>query len=190
AAPEPAAWLRDPVDGDPGVSVRAEARAAGLDRFDALLYEQFHATALPTVLRTFDRCSMAHGVEIRMPFLDWRVVCYAFSLPAASKLGGGYTKRLVREAMRGVVPDAVRLRRQKVGFNAPLAMWFGGPLRDWLWDRVNEPGFLDADVWDGRAIRTFVEQRRASNVWSWSDAERVWPFVHAQLWRTHFLGKR
>lgn len=164
-----------------------EALAAGLSPLGAFLYGEFHATKLPAILRTFDRASMAHGVEIRNAFLDWRVVRYAFSLPDESKIGGGFSKRIVREAMRGIVPEAVRTRRSKIGFNAPLPQWFAGPLRDWLWERVNEPPFIESELWDGPALRTFVERKRKGEAWSWGDGEAIWPFLHAYLWRSHFL---
>ena len=88
-----------------------------------ILYQSFHSESLPRILRNFDTYSMGHGVEIRMPFLDWNVVCYAFSVPDTSKVSGGYAKRMLREAMRGVVPDPLRLRQDKLGFTAPVPDW-------------------------------------------------------------------
>ncbi len=70
------------------------------------LFADFHQRTIPGILRDFDRYSMAHGVEVRSPFMDWRVVCYCFSLPGASVLGGGFTKRVLREAMRGRLPES------------------------------------------------------------------------------------
>lgn len=55
------------------------------------LYRMFHSTVLPTILRNFDRLSMAHGVEVRMPFMDWRLVTYTMALPESSKSADGYT---------------------------------------------------------------------------------------------------
>ena len=75
---------------------------------------------------------MGH-LEVRMPFLDWNVVCYAFSVPDESKVSKA-TKRLLREAMRGVIPESLRVRRDKLGFTAPVADWLRGGLADWLWE--------------------------------------------------------
>ena len=172
-------------DGRP--SAEREARSAGLTPLGAHLYADFHETTLPGILRTFDRASMAHGVEVRNAFLDWRVVAFAFSLPDASKVGGGFTKRVVREAMRGIVPEVVRTRRDKIGFNAPLATWFGGPLREWIWARVNDPAFLESEIWNGPQLRAFVASKRAGT-WSWSDGEALWPFLQAHLWRERFFS--
>src|SRR5262249_56031215 len=90
-----------------------------------------------TLLRQFDRASMAHGIETRMPFMDWRLVTYGFSLPEASKIGGGVTKRVLRMAMQGLVPDAIRLRTNKIGFVSPVNACTGGHLPTSL------PGFFD-----------------------------------------------
>src|SRR5205823_8490494 len=50
-----------------------------------ILYNQFHLTMLPTILRNFDKMAMQHSIEIRMPFMDWRLVTFVFSLPDESK---------------------------------------------------------------------------------------------------------
>ena len=100
------------------------------DPFTKDLYEIFHITILPTLLRNYDRYSMASGVEIRMPFMDHRLVTYTFSLPWTSKIGGTYTKRIVRDALKGILPEKIRTRRDKIGWNAPLHEWFKGPLKN------------------------------------------------------------
>ena len=71
---------------------------------------------------------MAESVEVRMPFMDHRLVSFVFSLPLSSKLGGGYTKRILRDSMKGIVPDAILTRRDKIGWNAPLNNWLSGDL--------------------------------------------------------------
>ena len=71
-----------------------------LDPLSRNLYEIFHKTTLPTLLRNYDRYSMANGVEVRMPFMDHRLVTYTFSLPWTSKVGGTYTKRIMRDALK------------------------------------------------------------------------------------------
>lgn len=100
-----------------------------MDPLSKQLYEIFHITILPTLLRNYDRYSMASGVEIRMPFMDWRLVAFTFSLPWTSKIGGGYTKRIMRDALKDILPEKIRTRRDKIGWNAPLHEWFKGPLK-------------------------------------------------------------
>jgi asparagine synthase (glutamine-hydrolysing) len=83
----------------------------------ALLRHQV-AAALPSLLRYEDRNSMAHSIEARVPFLDHRLVEYAFALPADAKVRGADTKRLLRDAMKGTLPEPIRTRRDKLGFRA------------------------------------------------------------------------
>lgn len=91
---------------------------------------------LPLYLRVEDRNSMAHSVESRLPFLDYRLVALAFSLPGHWKLRDGWNKYVVREALRGVIAESVRTRRDKMGFPTPSKSWWGGawyePMRDLL----------------------------------------------------------
>jgi asparagine synthase (glutamine-hydrolysing) len=159
-----------------------------LSPFKGYLYNEFHATTLVNVLRTFDRCSMAHGVEIRMPFMDWRLVSYVFALPEESIAGGGYTKRVLREAMRGVLPEKVRTRRAKLGFSSPLPNWFNGALGDQVWSVLQSRRFLECELWNGVAIRDFAAPRHRDKSWMLADAQRVWRFVQAHLWRQQVFG--
>ncbi|MFN7826423.1 MAG: asparagine synthase (glutamine-hydrolyzing) [Acidobacteriota bacterium] len=172
-----------PQEADPA----EEARIDALGPLTALLYREFHRSMLPTILRNFDRCSMAHGIEVRMPFLDWRLVTFAFSLPDQSKIGGGFTKRILREAMRGIMPEELRTRRSKIGFNSPLPDWFNGPLRDWLADLVSEQTFRQSPYWDGPAIHRLVHEKRRSG-WTWHECEQLWPVIHTHLWQRIFLS--
>jgi asparagine synthase (glutamine-hydrolysing) len=80
-------------------------------------------TSLPKLLRHEDRNSMAHSIETRMPFLDYRLVELAVRFPASLKLRDGWSKWILREAMAGTLPDEVRLRKSKLGFNAPESDW-------------------------------------------------------------------
>ncbi|MEM3047272.1 MAG: asparagine synthase (glutamine-hydrolyzing), partial [Candidatus Bathyarchaeia archaeon] len=79
--------------------------------------------SIPHLLRYEDKNSMAFSIEARVPFLDYRLVEYVYSLPLDQRLRGGWTKRILREAMRGVLPERIRLRRSKVGFETPEAKW-------------------------------------------------------------------
>jgi asparagine synthase (glutamine-hydrolysing) len=89
----------------------------------AMSLAQIHATNLPMLLHWEDRNSMAFSVEARVPFLDYNVVELALSLPDTAKIGGGVTKQVLRQAMRGIVPDAVLDRRDKMGFVTAEPVW-------------------------------------------------------------------
>ena len=84
-----------------------------LDNLNKTLFVSTHETILPTMLRNYDRDSMANGVEIRMPFLDYRIVQFAFSIGWRSKLHNAYPKSIIRDV------DSRRLRRRRLRTAAP-----------------------------------------------------------------------
>lgn len=147
-----------------------------LTPLDRQLYDSFHRDPLPTILRNFDRASMAHGIEIRMPFMDWRVVTYGFSIPDASKLGGGFTKRIVREAMKGVLPEPIRLRTNKIGLTSPSAQWMAGPLRPFVLDTMTSSDFRSSGIWDGKALCQEAEDGLRNS----QPINHLWLYVNAQ----------
>lgn len=149
---------------------------------DKSLLNQFFQAPLPGILHQYDRCSMAHGVECRMPFMDYRIVEFIFSLPFESKVGGGYTKRVLREAMAGVLPDYTRLNRRKIGFNAPIVDWFRGSLKEFMLKYMNKPEFIESPYFDGRKLKLDFEQFLKVKNPSWVEAWKFWPPVHLIWW--------
>lgn len=84
--------------------------------------------SVPSLLRYEDRNSMAWSVESRVPFLDYRLVEFAINLPVGYKLRDGRTKAVLRQGLRGIVPDKVLDRRDKMGFVTPQSRWMDGAL--------------------------------------------------------------
>jgi two-component system nitrogen regulation sensor histidine kinase GlnL len=87
-----------------------------------LYHDVFHAS-LPALLRYEDRNSMAHSIEARTPFLDYRLVELAFNMPMTHKIHEGWTKRALRDATQGVLPPEIQWRKDKKGFVTPEAIW-------------------------------------------------------------------
>ena len=116
---------------------------------------------LPLYLRVEDRNSMAHGVEVRLPFLDYRLVKLAFSLPAEWKVRGPWNKYVLREAMRGRIPETVRSRIDKMGFPTSGRRWLAHDwyeaVRDLFQSRaVRERGILNTPI----LLRMLEQHRR------------------------------
>jgi asparagine synthase (glutamine-hydrolysing) len=96
------------------------------------LYQALVATSLPMLLRYEDRNSMAHSIESRVPFLTPALVNFIFSLPEEFIINSdGTSKAIFRQAMRGIVPDAILNRRDKIGFATPEQRWLT-TLRPWV----------------------------------------------------------
>ena len=157
--PAPPAWMRaaDPL--------RRE-----------LLAESF-LTSLPQLLRYADRSSMAHSREVRLPFLDRRVAELAFSLPASHLYRDGVTKAVVRDAVRGLVPDQILDRRDKVGFEPPQARWMAEPaFRERIVDVLLDPAARERGLYDLDAIEADARDGR------WRDPAALWRALNAELW--------
>ncbi len=142
------------------------------------LYRMFHGTVLPTILRNFDRISMAHGIEVRMPFMDWRLVTYTMALPEASKSHDGYTKMVARRAMADRMPESIRMGRRKVGFNSPMPEWLNGPLSGWTTALLDQNVPVFAELVDEKRLRKRVNRLTASKAWDWESVGRIWPYLN------------
>lgn len=105
----------------------------GNTRLNAFLYQLMFNTSLPTLLHYEDRNSMAFSIESRVPFLDHRLVEFAFATKNSAKINGPVTKYLLREATKDVLPHAIYARRDKKGFVTPGEVkWLRGPLQHLL----------------------------------------------------------
>jgi asparagine synthase (glutamine-hydrolysing) len=80
-------------------------------------------TSVPQLLHGEDRMSMSRSIEMRVPFLDYRLVELLARVPPSAKFNGGWTKSILRTAIRGLVPEEIRLRRDKKGFSVPGEDW-------------------------------------------------------------------
>jgi asparagine synthase (glutamine-hydrolysing) len=129
------------------------------------LYQQLRCSMLPKLLRFADRSSMAFSREVRLPFLDHHVVEYLFAIPEEQKVRGTTTKFVLRQAMRGGLPDKVLNRTDKKGFETPQAAWLHGPLRPWADSILHSSAFRERGWIDQpaalRAWRRFLAQPNA-----------------------------
>ncbi len=100
----------------------------------------FIYSSIPALLHHEDRASMAHSVESRLPFLDYRLVDFLLRCPPSLKLRDGWSKWLLRNALVGTLPEKIRLRRTKLGFHTPEKRWMRLGLQNGyrhIWDTRN-----------------------------------------------------
>jgi asparagine synthase (glutamine-hydrolysing) len=152
----------------PGVDPRCRAKIRELFSSHASLIDKMGYTdlfiALPTVLAMDDRAFAAFGLENRNPFLDHRIIEFAFRLPPELKVDGFVYKAILRKAMRGLVPDPILDRRDKMGMAVPVGRWFGKELKRWAEVRLErfrnryEANFLNA-AWDAGGNRGEFDRR-------------------------------
>jgi len=158
---------------------RVNGRSGVLDR---LLYTDVK-TYLVELLMKQDQMSMSASIESRVPFLDHRLVEFAVRLPARLKLRGLTTKRILRLAARGLLPDSI-LTRPKMGFPVPFGRWargaWNGVVHDVLLDRrTRERGVIDASA-VAALLRDHHEGRR-------NGGDAIWALLNLELWYRTFI---
>lgn len=117
--------------------------ALGLsDNLGNRMKEDLTKYSLPVLLRYEDKNSMAHSVEARLPFLDYRVVEKLASYPLTQKMHRGWTKFVLRNAMSGILPEKVRLRRSKLGFSTPEDDWIRLKLSNIMRETFERSAFI------------------------------------------------
>lgn len=124
------------------------------------LKESVRSAPLPLYLRIEDRNSMAHSVEARLPFMDYRLVSLLFNLPEEWKIRGPWNKYVLREGMRGRIPESVRSRADKMGFPTAGAKWFAHDLYEPVRDLINSRAVRERGIYRSEAILNDLERHR------------------------------
>ncbi|MCU1385745.1 MAG: Asparagine synthase (Glutamine-hydrolyzing) [Acidobacteria bacterium] len=151
---------------------------------DRLLYADIK-TYLIELLMKQDQMSMAASIESRVPFLDHKLVEFAATLPDEWKLNGWTTKRVLRESMKGLLPETI-LNRPKMGFPVPFANWtrggWNGVAREVLLDRRSrERGLIDP-----QAVDRLLTDHAAGRT---EGGDRIWSLLNLELWHRTFIDQ-
>lgn len=176
----------------PGVAEQIMAaskrrRLPGFNPLSSALAEDSFGRFLTTLLRYGDRNSMAHSREVRLPFCDHRLADFALSLPPHLLMGEIQTKRLLRESMRGILPESIRTRWNKQGFRPPQDLWFRSPLfLALVRDTLGSTSFRQSPYWIGPAWERMLDRVEAGDLaLGWT----IWHPFMIEAWRQHFLAR-
>ena len=178
---------RDTVDRihgiDPYAGVRrvlSETDAESL--LDRLLYADIK-TYLHELLMKQDQMSMAASLESRVPFLDHKLVEFTSSLPERLKLRRWTTKYVLRQSMKGVLPEQI-LTRPKMGFPVPIGAWFRGAYAPVLDEYVLGSRALERGIFNADTVRTLVNEHKGGVA---NHSERLWSLVNLEMWFRRFI---
>jgi asparagine synthase (glutamine-hydrolysing) len=142
-------------------------------------------TYLVELLMKQDQMSMAASIESRVPFLDHKLVEFASTLPDAWKLNGWTTKHILRESMKGLLPESI-LNRPKMGFPVPFAQWtrgaWNGVAREVLLDRRS----LERGIIDPPAVAALLRDHAAGRT---DGGDRIWSLLNLELWHRTFIDQ-
>jgi asparagine synthase (glutamine-hydrolysing) len=154
--------------------------------FKSVLYRHTTHKTLPQVLRVFDRASMAHGIESRSPFLDYRLFELAMSMPDSFLLSKKYMKPMVRETLREYVPSHILENREKRGFGAPVGKILSSEsIRKYLLSSEMKSNFRSAQCINGEGLIKLLEARKSE--YSAVEAKEIWQAVSFAIWQKQFL---
>jgi asparagine synthase (glutamine-hydrolysing) len=141
---------------------------------------------LHSLLRYEDRNSMAHSIESRLPFLDHRLVEFSFQIPATLKIQNGTTKMILREGMKDILPDKVRLRQDKIGFSTPEDEWFRGPIKKWIFDVIRSQSFQSRPYFNHKAVEEEFNKHIEGKK---NISQEIWRWINFNYWFSQFINK-
>lgn len=152
---------------------------------DEVLKKEVVTTNLPLMLHWVDRNSMAFSIRARVPFLDHRLVEYLAALPLDQKIRDGVTKYVLRRAIRGLVPEVIRCRMDKMGFVTPEEAWMKDDLSPHILDTFSAPEFSRRPYWDAeRVLNSYQEFLDGTREYS----TEFWRIACTEMWLRQFDG--
>ena len=157
------------------------AQSDAVSLLDQILYADTK-TYLHELLMKQDQMSMAASIESRVPFLDHKLVEFSAALPERMKLRGRTTKYILRESMKGVLPQQI-LSRPKMGFPVPIGSWFRGAFRSVVDEYVLGERAISRAIFDQAFVRSLVERHQRGE----DHSERLWALINFEIWQRRFF---
>jgi len=140
---------------------------------------------LEHLLKWEDRNSMWFSIESRVPFLDYRLVESTLSQHPDMVINKGNTKSLLREAVKGVVPEKIRTRQDKIGFQTPEDIWFRRDFyRDFIFDLLNSESFRNRNIIDHNHAISLYKRHLEGEI---NISKDIWKWINLELWFQEFI---
>ena len=158
-------------------------RCTASDPVDKALYVDMKTYLADDILVKVDRMSMAHGLEVRAPILDHKVLEFTATLPSSLKLKGRTTKYLLKRVLEGRVPAEV-MTREKHGFTMPMAEWLRGSLREMVEDCLFSPRSVQRGFFQQGVIRHLWGEHLVRKQ---DYSHHLWLLMNLELWHREYL---
>ena len=155
--------------------------------FEKLLYNEMFINNLPSLLHYEDRNSMAFSIEARVPYLEVELVNYISSLAHDQKIRNGVTKFVLRNAIKGIVPEEIRNRMDKMGFVTPEESWMRYELKDYMMDILYSTSFKNRPYWNSEKVLEDY-QKFVAGLTNYSP--EIWRIICVELWLRKFFDNR
>lgn len=174
-------WLRGQGTYREALARRYRELTSGLDALPAFERATHLAVKhyLPGLLHQEDRMSMAWAIESRVPLLDHRIVELAARMPSWVKVRRGVSKSILRSAMRGITPDTILDRRDKMGFPVPIGPWFRRELSEWVAGVLLSDRLAAAELIDPAGVREVFQLHASGTA---DQSQTIWKMLNLELW--------
>jgi len=137
------------------------------------------------MLKKVDLMSMANGLEVRVPFLDYRIVDYVFTLPVGFKINGKMRKRILQDSFKDLLPPRI-YQRPKHGFEVPLLRWFKGSMSRWIFDDILHPDKIESQgIFNPGAI--YALRKKLGSSGPGDSHATLWALIVFQSWYRRFF---
>jgi asparagine synthase (glutamine-hydrolysing) len=171
------------ISRDPFAPVRWHAmRCNSAERLDREIYVDLKFTMPDSVLMKVDKMSMAHALEVRVPFLDYQFVEFCATIPGDLKLEGFTTKSIFRSAMKGILPDQIR-GRGKQGYSLPIKNWLRQELREYMTDLLTSSPLM-REAFNLDYIRQLMREHQEYRA---NHNHILWALINLAIWHRLFL---
>ena len=161
------------------------ARCNSGERLDREIYVDFKLIMPDSILMKVDKMSMAHALEVRVPFLDYRFVEFCATIPGPLKLQGFTTKAIFRSAMRGILPDTIR-HRGKQGYSLPLKNWLRHELREYTTEILTSSPLMK-EAFNPGYIQRLLREHQAYQA---NHNHILWALINLAVWHRLFVERR
>ena len=148
------------------------------DLLSKALYFETTQNLTGDLLTKVDRMSMANSLEVRCPVLDHELAALAAAIPHGWKIRNGKGKYILLQALGDRLPPPL-LNRKKMGFGVPLAAWFRGELREFLWDHLESAAFLERRMVSPNFLRYMLAEHESGRR---DNAHWLWSLLTLELW--------
>ncbi|WP_426451708.1 asparagine synthase (glutamine-hydrolyzing) [Paenibacillus sp. S-38] len=152
-----------------------------LDPVSRMQYIDMNLWMPGDILMKADKMTMAHSIELRVPFLDVELYEVSRRIPAHHRIAGGTTKYVFRKAMEGIIPDNI-LNRPKLGFPVPMRDWMKGPQGNVIMEQIAGSGIEDYIRMD--TVRNMLSAHRSGQG---DYARRIWTVYMFALWHSTYM---
>jgi len=166
-----------------GPVAEAAGRCTTADRLDREIYVDTRFMMPDSVLMKVDKMSMAHSLEVRVPFLDHRFVELSASIPSRMKLSGFTTKAIFKKAMKDRLPPGIAYRK-KQGYSFPIKNWLRGDLKGYMRDRLHSSSLISENFNAPEVDRLMNEHLAMTH----NHSHILWALICLSIWHDLFFG--